>query len=481
MAETLAALIHPSRQARSQFSRATARSIGWSAASPHDQIDWGSQVQHSTVEQSHACGSIPQFLLAAPGVVATAFVIVNGVKLFLRPKRAGDIHSIASTTDGSIPASPSVVVVSKTAHVAAAGPIRRIFTSKYIKLGHLGKGTFGEVFQGMDNETGEVVAIKEMPSTGAEMLRKEFELLQGLSHPHVVVVHGFEIHGQKARLYLEWVANGSLDAMRQRCGTIPEARLKVYARQLLEGLKFLHDNNVLHRDIKPQNILVDHQGRLKLTDFGLSRHLSSINPTTRPCGTPHYMAPETVSKGKFGVGSDIWALAATLAELFTGELPWTHLNVEKRENNYALMFHIGQLAGQRGHHPHIPSDLSDAAKDFFLTCFAPDPQDRTTCDQLLAHPWLQPTVLNTPVTHDAAHTGRTLHTEEDGVTDCGTNSQPLQFLTHSGLSHVDDLCNELSAQEDDDDEDSLAPFMYSSTSIVGSCESRERLVATPCS
>ena len=338
------------------------------------------------------------------------------------------------------------------------GPKRQHSTvvgGRYRKGRRIGKGAFGEVFQGMDNETGEVVAIKEMSSDAAEELRMEFTLVQGLSHPNVVDIKGFEVQGKKARLYLEWLANGSLSDVQQKFGQIPEQRLKNYTKQMLLGLQFLHSKNILHRDIKPKNILVDHRGILKLTDFGLSRHLNSINPTTRPCGTPVYMAPETI-KGQFGVGSDLWAIGATICELATGQLPWSHLDPTQIDNNYALMFHIGNLAGQRGHHPLIPSHLSQEGKDFLLTCFAPHPADRGTCDSLLQHPWIEG-VAGSPIRDSCA--GLTVPNNTVETQGTGTSS-----TNYTGTTFESEMEGSQRNEEEESEFSSPSPPLRQNTS-----------------
>ena len=263
--------------------------------------------------------------------VSAAAVFWSGVKLLRRTTKRSSTPSHRAET--------------------ASALVRPRNCGRYQKGKEIGRGAFGAVYIGLDPKSGEMVAIKEMGAVSAAELRKEFDLLSGKAHPHVVAVKGYEVSGGKARLYLEWVAGGSLSDIMQRFGPVEERRLKTYVRQIVEGLQFLHQQGILHRDIKPKNILVDHTGALKLTDFGLSRHFASMHDQTRAAGTPLYMAPECM-RGNFSVGSDIWAVGATMTELTTGELPWSHVDSRLMENVHVIMYHIGSQAGQRGHHPH---------------------------------------------------------------------------------------------------------------------------------
>ena len=259
---------------------------------------------------------------------------------------------------------------------------------QYEKMKEIGRGAFGVVYIGRHIRTGELVAIKEMDVQGADELRTEFEIMRHLNHENIVSVRDFEVGKKHARLYLEWVAGGSLAEILRHRQIDDERLLAAYMRQILEGLAYLHENNVLHRDIKPRNILVDHKGGLKLTDFGLSRHLASMHDKTKCAGTPIYMAPE-VMHGRFSVGSDIWALGATMCEMVTGQLPWSHIDPAIFGSQMALMMHIAKFQGERGHHPMIPKTLSPEAVSFMETCFAPLPEDRGSCRELLRHPFLK--------------------------------------------------------------------------------------------
>ncbi|EKG02059.1 kinase, putative [Trypanosoma cruzi] len=266
---------------------------------------------------------------------------------------------------------------------------------RYKRVSQLGRGGCGLVYKCFNLNTGQVVAVKEVrleESTDgdrAEEMRSEFELLSRVSHPNIIRVIGCHVGKKHARLFLEWAAGGSLcDVMkaidRSFASGLHEDLVQSYVRQILEALQCLHEHGIIHRDLKPQNLLVDHSGRLRVTDFGLSRLVAegASAVETVVAGTPRYLAPEAISAGRFSCGSDLWAVGATMSELFTGRPPWSHLGVQQLPS---LLYHI---ANNPEDHPVIPTHISEEAKEFMAQCFRPEPGDRGTAAILLQHPFL---------------------------------------------------------------------------------------------
>lgn len=329
-------------------------------------------------------------LPAVVGGVSGAVLIYTCVRIFVEWRKAAARARAQLQQAAAIPAAAIPIPFVQVTNPPGTSPAADDFPNDvYQKLEELGAGNFGVVYKGR-HRTGNLVAIKEMPVKVAHELKVEFDLLGGLTHPNVITILGFEVGQRHARLFLEWAAGGSLSDTIKKFA-VDEVLLRSYTHQILLGLKFLHDHNLLHRDIKPRNILIDHKGQLKLTDFGLSRHIGSIQDKTRMCGTPAYMAPEC-TLGRFSVASDIWAVGATMSEIMTREVPWSHLHGGIRNDGMALLFHIGreELQGNPNHHPIIPSALTDEARSFMRICFAPNPKDRGTCESLLQHPFLLP-------------------------------------------------------------------------------------------
>lgn len=164
--------------------------------------------------------------------------------------------------------------------------------------------------------------------------------------------------------------------MLRNFGKFKESLVKVYLRQILEGLSYLHSKGVLHRDIKGGNILVSAQGIIKLADFGSSKMLTDIVNNEMHgsiTGTPNYMAPEVVNQEKYGVKADIWSLGCTIIEMVTGKPPWSQYN-----NPITVMIKIAKA----NEPPPIPDDLSPEAKSFVKGCLQIKPEDRLSVSEL---------------------------------------------------------------------------------------------------
>ncbi|KAI7872832.1 hypothetical protein BDF14DRAFT_1749213 [Spinellus fusiger] len=263
----------------------------------------------------------------------------------------------------------------------------------------IGAGTFGSVYLAINLDTSSVMAVKEIrfPDSSSlsalhKAIKEEMKVMEMLNHKNIVQYYGMEVHRDKVFIFMEYCENGSLGALLDHGGRIEdEFYIVSYAHQLLSGLAYLHDNNVVHRDIKPDNILIDHQGQLKLTDFGASKILakgqktmgkSTLNMNANsPTGTPMYMAPEVITGGDTGrKGSmDIWSLGCCIVQMSTGRRPWSTL-----ENEWSVMYHV--VTG----HPPLPdpSQLSALGIDFLKKCFTRNPNKRPSAHELISHPWI---------------------------------------------------------------------------------------------
>ncbi|KAL2324772.1 hypothetical protein Fmac_023830 [Flemingia macrophylla] len=208
----------------------------------------------------------------------------------------------------------------------------------------LGKGSFGTVYEGFTDD-GNFFAVKEVSllddgSQGKQsifQLQQEISLLSQVRHDNIVRYLG--------------------------------------TNKILSGLKYLHDRNVVHRDIKCANILVDANGSVKLADFGLAK-ATKLNDVKSSKGSPYWMAPEVVNLRNrgYGLAADIWSLGCTVLEMLTRQPPYSHL-----EGMQAL-FRIG-----RGQPPPVPESLSTDARDFIHKCLQVNPNKRPAAAQLLDH------------------------------------------------------------------------------------------------
>jgi len=258
------------------------------------------------------------------------------------------------------------------------------------KGGLIGSGSFGKVFMGMNTLTGELIAIKQVKVDSKDkesqlaQFESEIQLMRQLRHPNIVCLLGTQKQGRKLNIIMEYVPGSSLDALLDKFGALKEKVIKTFTRQILEALDYCHSHNVVHRDIKGKNILVDKCGTLKLADFGSAKQfenaMSNDAPSMNYNYTPLWTAPE-VLKGDYNQKIDIWSTGCVMIEMATADKPWAEENFE---NPFRALYHIGNSEKI----PVIPENLSDLGKEFLRLCLCRDPDNRPTAAELLVHPWL---------------------------------------------------------------------------------------------
>ncbi|KAF8094221.1 hypothetical protein N665_0367s0009 [Sinapis alba] len=258
--------------------------------------------------------------------------------------------------------------------------------NKYMLGDEIGKGAYGRVYIGLDLENGDFVAIKQVSlenivQEDLNTIMQEIDLLKNLNHKNIVKYLGSLKTKTHLHIILEYVENGSLANIIKpnKFGPFPESLVTVYIAQVLEGLVYLHEQGVIHRDIKGANILTTKEGLVKLADFGVATKLNEADVNTHSVvGTPYWMAPEVIEMSGVCAASDIWSVGCTVIELLTCVPPYYDLQP------MPALFRIVQDDS-----PPIPDSLSPDITDFLRQCFKKDSRQRPDAKTLLSHPWIR--------------------------------------------------------------------------------------------
>ncbi|XP_039131424.1 CBL-interacting serine/threonine-protein kinase 4-like [Dioscorea cayenensis subsp. rotundata] len=261
-----------------------------------------------------------------------------------------------------------------------------VLLGKY-ELGRvLGRGTFAKVYHARALSDGTNVAIKVLDkpeavcSGMAPRILREVSAMSRLSHPNIVRLH--EVMATKSKIYLvmEHARGGELFARISRRGRLPEPMARRYFQQLVSALRFCHARGVSHRDVKPQNLLLDRDGNLKISDFGLSALPEHVKDGLlhTACGTPAYTAPEVIRrKGYDGAKADAWSCGVILFVLLAGFLPFDDANLP-------LMYRKIQKRDYE-----FPPWFPPSAKRVVFRLLDPNPETRLTIEGVMELPWFK--------------------------------------------------------------------------------------------
>ncbi|XP_022354617.1 mitogen-activated protein kinase kinase kinase 19 isoform X5 [Enhydra lutris kenyoni] len=218
------------------------------------------------------------------------------------------------------------------------------------------------------------------------ILWTKVDLLKALKHVNIVAYLGTCLEENIVSIFMEFVPGGSISSIINRFGPLPEMVFCKYTRQILQGVAYLHENCVVHRDIKGNNVMLMPTGIIKLIDFGCAKRLAwaGLNGTHSDMlksmhGTPYWMAPEVINESGYGRKSDIWSVGCTVFEMATGKPPLASMD------RMAAMFYIG---AHRGLMPPLPEHFSENAADFVRVCLTRDQHERPSAAQLLKHSFL---------------------------------------------------------------------------------------------
>lgn len=250
----------------------------------------------------------------------------------------------------------------------------------------LGVGKFGQVFRMSHKDTGQEVAGKFYRArTSKERVaaRKEIELMNSLHHPKLVqCLAAYETRSEMV-MVMEYIAGGELfERIVDDNFEHTEPTSARYMQQILEGMQYVHKKNIVHLDLKPENIVcVDTTGtRIKIIDFGLASELEEGKPLMVMHGTPEFVAPEVINYEPVGLETDMWSIGVICFILLSGESPFQGNNdAETLALVTAARFEFDQESFE---------DISDQAKDFISSLLKKDHRCRLSCTEALAHPWM---------------------------------------------------------------------------------------------
>ncbi|KAJ9466444.1 hypothetical protein DIPPA_33895 [Diplonema papillatum] len=286
----------------------------------------------------------------------------------------------------------------------------------------IGTGAFGEVWLGMGSD-GSLVAMKSMSlptrtdvltnasstqgmsaaarrrlqrRAGAanapnemqqiEDLLREVSLMHKLRHDNIVSYMASAVVDGYIMIVMEYLSGGSLHDMLVNFSSaaLPLTSIQRYVQDIVRGLEFLHSRDIIHRDMKSQNVLLLVDGQCKLADFGASASLSQMAKTNQGViGTPLYMAPEAAA-GSACKASDIWALGIILCEMLTGVVPY-NFSEEEPFNPHSFLFRLGNFSDFG---PSIPQTIQPDARAMASAVLRRDPLDRPTATELMTHAFL---------------------------------------------------------------------------------------------
>ncbi|QBM86993.1 mitogen-activated protein kinase kinase kinase [Metschnikowia aff. pulcherrima] len=278
---------------------------------------------------------------------------------------------------------------------------------KWLQGARIGAGSFGTVYLGMNPMSGELMAVKQVPiPTGSSKqneiqrsmitaLQREMTLLKELDHENIVLYYGLSSDENFLNIFLEYIPGGSVQLMLQLYGAFEEPLIRNFIRQVLVGLSYLHGVDIIHRDIKGANILIDIKGVAKISDFGISKKVNTGDEEEQNGGTGkqakrsslqglvYWMAPEVVKQTAYTKKADIWSVGCLIVEMFTGHHPFPNFS------QMQAIFKIGTHT-----RPEVPKWCTTEGQEFLTKTFEFDYEKRPSAVDLLAEPFLAPLIVS---------------------------------------------------------------------------------------
>ncbi|KAH9324313.1 hypothetical protein KI387_004491 [Taxus chinensis] len=259
----------------------------------------------------------------------------------------------------------------------------------YVVNEYIGSGSFAVVWRAKHKHHGHEVAIKEIATRKhnkkvLESLELEIDILKKINHPNIVRLHDIVRVPGKIYICLEYCPGGDLSTYIQCHGRVSEDIARHFMRQIGSGLTMLREHHVIHRDLKPQNLLLstnDSNAVLKIADFGFARPLQPQGLAETMCGSPLYMAPEIMLEQKYDAKADLWSVGTILFQLVTGKTPFSGSNHLQLKHNI--------LKSKELSFPQEVGSLNPSCIDLCRKLLRQNPVERLTFEEFFNHEFLQ--------------------------------------------------------------------------------------------
>ena len=243
-------------------------------------------------------------------------------------------------------------------------PGETLLNQRYELVAQQGSGGLSVIYRALDRKLGRIVAVKILrpnltkEPAFLEKFQQEARFVAMMSHPNIVTVHDVGSDGATHYIVMEMIEGNDLKKLIKARGGLPFDKALDYGIQICAGLGFAHRSQLVHADVKPQNILINREGVLKVTDFGIAQAYTDTMPQTRSevvWGSPHYFAPEQAKGEKPSPASDVYSIGIVLFEMFTGRLPY--IGSSQRE---LALAHIQEgIPKAKEFNPELPAELSN--------------------------------------------------------------------------------------------------------------------------
>ena len=265
-------------------------------------------------------------------------------------------------------------------------------------LGILGEGAGGSVAKCRLKKGKKIFALKTINTMNTDpeyqkQIFRELQFNKSFKSNYIVQYYGMFTDEQSSSIYIamEYMGGRSLEAtyknLLRRGGRISERVIGKIAESVLRGLSYLHERKIIHRDIKPQNILLNEKGEVKLCDFGVSGEaVNSLAMTFT--GTSFYMAPERIQGQPYSVTCDVWSLGLTLLEVAGGKFPFKSEKITQNVAPIELLTMILTFSPHLKDEPELDICWSKTFKSFIEYCLKKDASERPSPRQMLKHPWI---------------------------------------------------------------------------------------------